>query len=131
MARVKVVAPDRILVPGKSNLDRCDNKVVSARYTALTFFPVVRVSLRSIRAVLLLLVFRTLLRQGCRLLGLLRSMELKKTRQRIGSNVFFGSRCSAHYKKDSVDSVECGSVPRLSHFVSLYILIHTSGPFFL
>ncbi|EEC45989.1 P4, P type ATPase, partial [Phaeodactylum tricornutum CCAP 1055/1] len=40
MARVKVVAPDRILVPGKSNLDRCDNKVVSARYTALTFFPV-------------------------------------------------------------------------------------------
>lgn len=56
MARVKVVAPDRILVPGKSNLDRCDNKVVSARYTALTFFPVVRVSLRSIRAVLLLLL---------------------------------------------------------------------------
>jgi len=33
--------PDRILIPGKPNLERCDNKVISARYTALTFVPVV------------------------------------------------------------------------------------------
>jgi len=32
--------PDRILLPGQPNFDKCDNKVISARYTALTFLPV-------------------------------------------------------------------------------------------
>ena len=34
--------PDRVLIVGKPDSDRCDNKVVSARYTLLTFFPIVR-----------------------------------------------------------------------------------------
>jgi hypothetical protein len=38
----KVKEPDRVLIPGRPDLDRCDNKVVSARYTAVTFLPVVR-----------------------------------------------------------------------------------------
>jgi hypothetical protein len=33
--------PDRILHPGTPDLDRCDNKVVSARYSFYTFFFVV------------------------------------------------------------------------------------------
>ncbi len=40
--RKKVKEPDRVLVPGRPDLERCDNKVVSARYTAVTFLPVVR-----------------------------------------------------------------------------------------
>ena len=42
MAKKKVKEPDRVLIAGKPDLDRCDNKVVSARYTAFNFFPVVR-----------------------------------------------------------------------------------------
>jgi hypothetical protein len=38
----KVKAPDRVLIPGRPHLERCDNKVVSAKYTAVTFLPVVR-----------------------------------------------------------------------------------------
>ena len=38
----KVKQPDRVLIPGRPDLERCDNKVVSARYTAVTFLPVVR-----------------------------------------------------------------------------------------
>jgi Ni,Fe-hydrogenase I cytochrome b subunit len=38
----KVKEPDRILLTGKPDYERCDNKVVSARYTLVTFFPVVR-----------------------------------------------------------------------------------------
>lgn len=34
--------PDRVLIAGKPDYERCDNKVVSARYTPLTFLPVVR-----------------------------------------------------------------------------------------
>ena len=33
---------DRLLVLGKPDYDRCDNKVVSARYTIYNFIPVVR-----------------------------------------------------------------------------------------
>jgi len=33
---------DRILVVGKGEFDRCDNEVISARYTVLSFFPKVR-----------------------------------------------------------------------------------------
>jgi hypothetical protein len=33
---------DRILIAAKGELDQCDNKVVSARYTLITFFPLVR-----------------------------------------------------------------------------------------
>ena len=36
--------PDRILIAGKPDYERCDNKVVSARYSLLTFLPVVRKS---------------------------------------------------------------------------------------
>lgn len=32
---------DRVLLPGRADLERCDNKVVSARYTAFSFLPVV------------------------------------------------------------------------------------------
>lgn len=35
--------PDRILIAGKPDTERCNNKVVSARYTPLNFFPVVRI----------------------------------------------------------------------------------------
>jgi hypothetical protein len=38
----KVKEPDRVLIPGRPDLEQCDNKVVSARYTAVTFLPVVR-----------------------------------------------------------------------------------------
>jgi hypothetical protein len=38
----KVKEPDRVLMPGKPDLEQCNNKVVSARYTAVTFLPVVR-----------------------------------------------------------------------------------------
>jgi hypothetical protein len=38
----KVKEPDRVLIPGRPDLERCDNKVVSARYNVVTFFPVVR-----------------------------------------------------------------------------------------
>jgi hypothetical protein len=38
----KVKEPDRVLIPGKPDLERCDNKVVSARYNVVTFLPVVR-----------------------------------------------------------------------------------------
>jgi hypothetical protein len=34
-----VKEPDRTLVPGRSDFDRCDNKVVSARFTVLNFIP--------------------------------------------------------------------------------------------
>ena len=30
---------ERILIAGSANFDRCDNKVKSARYSVLTFFP--------------------------------------------------------------------------------------------
>jgi hypothetical protein len=33
---------ERILIAGKANGDRCDNKVKSARYTLVTFFPKAR-----------------------------------------------------------------------------------------
>jgi hypothetical protein len=33
--------PDRVLLAGKPDYERCDNKVLSARYTPLNFFPVV------------------------------------------------------------------------------------------
>jgi hypothetical protein len=33
---------DRILITGKADLDRCDNQVISARYTIYSFFPLVR-----------------------------------------------------------------------------------------
>ena len=36
--------PDRILIAGKPDYEQCDNKVVSARYSLLTFLPVVRKS---------------------------------------------------------------------------------------
>ena len=42
MARSKAKEPDRVLICGKPDFDRCDNQVTTARYTALTFFPVVR-----------------------------------------------------------------------------------------
>lgn len=42
----KEIQPDRILLPGKPNYEHCDNKVVSARYTLVTFFPVVRTYVR-------------------------------------------------------------------------------------
>jgi len=41
MAKKKEKEPDRILLPGKPDLERCDNKVVSARYTIYNFIPVV------------------------------------------------------------------------------------------
>jgi hypothetical protein len=41
MAKKKAKEPDRVLIAGKPDLDRCDNKVISARYTALNFLPVV------------------------------------------------------------------------------------------
>jgi hypothetical protein len=41
--KTKVKEPDRVLTLGKPDLERCDNKVVSARYNPITFFPVVRV----------------------------------------------------------------------------------------
>ena len=31
--------PDRILVLGRAEYDRCDNEVISARYTMFSFFP--------------------------------------------------------------------------------------------
>uniref|UniRef100_A0A7S3KZS3 P-type sodium-transporting ATPase4 n=1 Tax=Amphora coffeiformis TaxID=265554 RepID=A0A7S3KZS3_9STRA len=40
MGKKKEKEPDRILLPGKPDLDRCDNKVVSARYTIYNFIPV-------------------------------------------------------------------------------------------
>ena len=45
MGKKKEKEPDRVLVPGKPDLERCDNKVVSARYTVYNFLPVVRSSL--------------------------------------------------------------------------------------
>ncbi|KAL7561845.1 hypothetical protein ACA910_009683 [Epithemia clementina (nom. ined.)] len=39
MAKMKEKEPDRILMPGKPDYDRVDNKVVSARYTLLSFVP--------------------------------------------------------------------------------------------
>lgn len=35
--------PDRVLIPGKPDFEQCDNRVISARYSALTFVPVVRI----------------------------------------------------------------------------------------
>jgi hypothetical protein len=35
----KKVEPDRVLILGKPDWNRCDNEVVSARYTLWTFFP--------------------------------------------------------------------------------------------
>lgn len=52
MAKIKVKQPDRVLLPGRPDLERCDNKVVSARYTALSFFPVVRSSYRFLESCL-------------------------------------------------------------------------------
>jgi hypothetical protein len=43
MGKKKEKEADRVLLAGKPNLDRCDNKVVSARYTLYNFLPVVRV----------------------------------------------------------------------------------------
>ena len=36
--------PDRVLVAGQPDYEQCDNKVISARYSLLTFLPVVRKS---------------------------------------------------------------------------------------
>ena len=33
---------DRILITGRADYDQCDNQVISARYTLLSFFPLVR-----------------------------------------------------------------------------------------
>jgi len=42
MAKKKIkTEPDRVLIAGKPDKDRCDNKVVSAQYTPLNFFPIV------------------------------------------------------------------------------------------
>jgi hypothetical protein len=35
-------AADCVLIAGKPNYEKCDNKVKSARYTMLNFFPKVR-----------------------------------------------------------------------------------------
>jgi hypothetical protein len=40
--KTKVREPDRVLTLGRPDLERCDNKVVSARYNPVTFLPVVR-----------------------------------------------------------------------------------------
>ena len=32
--------PDRVLVAGRPDLERCDNQVISARYTVYNFLPV-------------------------------------------------------------------------------------------
>jgi hypothetical protein len=42
MPRPKAKEPDRVLICGRPDFDRCDNQVTTARYTALTFLPVVR-----------------------------------------------------------------------------------------
>lgn len=42
MPKKKEKEPDRVLLPGKPDFERCDNKVVSARYTIYNFLPVVR-----------------------------------------------------------------------------------------
>lgn len=34
---------DRVLVVGRPNYERCDNTIITARYTLLTFLPVVSV----------------------------------------------------------------------------------------
>jgi hypothetical protein len=36
------VLSDRVFIAGQAQYDRCNNKVKSARYTMLTFFPKVR-----------------------------------------------------------------------------------------
>jgi len=33
---------DRLLIPGRPDYERCDNKVVSSRYTFYNFIPIVR-----------------------------------------------------------------------------------------
>jgi hypothetical protein len=38
--------PDRVLVAGRPDFDRCDNKVISARYTMASFFPKVSEALQ-------------------------------------------------------------------------------------
>jgi hypothetical protein len=48
--------PDRVLVVGQPNLDECDNKVISARYTVWSFLPKVSEALSDA------------LRQSCELL---------------------------------------------------------------
>jgi hypothetical protein len=42
MVKTKEKEPDRTLVLGRPDLEQCDNKVISARYNAITFIPVVR-----------------------------------------------------------------------------------------
>ena len=37
-----VDAKDRVLVAGRPNLHRTDNMVRTSKYTAITFFPIVR-----------------------------------------------------------------------------------------
>ena len=37
--KAKQVEPDRVLIPGRPDLERCDNEVVSAKYTVWNFFP--------------------------------------------------------------------------------------------
>jgi len=49
----EVREPDRILIPGKPDFERCNNKIKTARYSALTFLPVVRQANRSSRSLLL------------------------------------------------------------------------------
>ena len=45
MAKKKEKEPDRILLPGKPDYEQVDNKVVSARYTLITFFPMVSLAI--------------------------------------------------------------------------------------
>ena len=33
---------ERVLTAGRPNFDRCDNKIITAKYTALSFLPMVR-----------------------------------------------------------------------------------------
>lgn len=41
MPKKKEKEPDRVLILGKPDYERCDNQVVTSRYTLLTFIPVV------------------------------------------------------------------------------------------
>jgi len=40
--KLKPREPDRVLVLGKPDYERCDNKVITSRYTIVSFLPVVR-----------------------------------------------------------------------------------------
>jgi hypothetical protein len=61
MARPKAKEPDRVLICGKPDFDRCDNKVTTARYTVVTFLPVVRSPFRRVSVSLVSCCCRSLL----------------------------------------------------------------------